>query len=124
MFRVNEDLSIYLTRGDICVFSVTVDKGGATYQFKEGDIVRIKVFGRRDVESVALQKDFVASPGEEKVVITLNGEETKFGEYINKPTAYWYEIELNPETAPQTIIGYDENGEKILMLFPEGGDGV
>lgn len=119
---MNEDFSIYVTRGDICVFSVTCDKGGAPYLFREGDIVRIKVFEKNNVENVFLSKDFVASPGEEKTVITLNGEDTKFGEYINKPTTFWYEIELNPDTAPQTIIGYDEDGAKVFKMFPEGGE--
>lgn len=50
------------------------------------------------------------------------GDETKIGEYISKPKEYWYEIELNPETYPQTIIGYDEDGPKVLILYPEGGD--
>ena len=46
------------------------------------------------------------------------------GEVINKPTNYWYEIELNPNTQPQTIIGYDEDGEKLFVLYPEGSDTV
>lgn len=42
---------------------------------------------------------------------------------VNKPTDFWYEVELNPDTAPQTIIGYDkETGAKIFRLYPEGGD--
>ena len=36
---------------------------------------------------------------------------------MNKPVEYWYEIELNNE---HTVIGYDDNGAKIFMLFPEG----
>lgn len=35
---------------------------------------------------------------------------------------YWYEVELNPETEAQTIIGYDEDGPKIFRLYPEGDD--
>ena len=57
-----------------------------------------------------------------QVEIFLHGAETKFGEVINKPVDYWYEVELNPETKPQTIIGYDEDGAKVFKLFPEGRD--
>ena len=54
--------------------------------------------------------------------IALEGYETKFGEVINKPKQYWYEVELNPETSPQTIIGYDEEGAKLFTIYPEGSD--
>jgi hypothetical protein len=35
---------------------------------------------------------------------------------------YWYEVELNPDEDCQTIVGYDEDGAKVLRLFPEGAD--
>jgi len=57
-----------------------------------------------------------------KVIDDEGNDVGKIGDVINKPTDYWYEIEINPETKPQTIIGYDENGEKILKLYPEGSD--
>ena len=56
------------------------------------------------------------------VDITLERVDTKIGEIINKPVDYWYEIELNPDTTPQTLIGYDDDGPKIFRLFPEGGE--
>lgn len=124
MFKINSDLSIYATRGDMIAFSVSADSGSAAYKFKEGDIVRIKVFEKKECHCVVLQKDFPTTEGSEKVDILLTGEETKIGELISKPKDYWYEIELNPLTNPQTIIGYDEDGAKIFRLFPEGGDEV
>ena len=57
------------------------------------------------------------------VTISLSSTDTRIGEIINKPVDYWYEIELNPDTTPQTIIGYDADGPKILKLFPEGDVG-
>ena len=124
MFKINDDLSIYATRGDMIAFSVSADAGDSSYKFKEDDIVRIKVFEKKECHCVVLQKDFPAAGGSERVDILLTGEETKFGELISKPKDYWYEIELNPLTNPQTIIGYDEDGAKIFRLFPEGGDEV
>ena len=56
------------------------------------------------------------------VNISLESDDTKIGNLVNKPTKYWYEIELNPDTTPQTIVGYDLDGEKIFMLYPEGDD--
>lgn len=122
MFKINDDMSIYATRGDSIAFSLTVDASGVPYKFKEGDIVRIKVFEKKEVETVVLDKEFTTDVGADKVSITLTGEDTKIGEYINKPKDYWYEIELNPDTMPQTIVGYDEDGPKVFRLFPEGGE--
>lgn len=122
MFVLNEDLSIYATRGDIVFFSVTAEDDGVPYKFKAGDLVRIKVYGKKDAENVVLQKDFPVVKDTEAVEISLTEADTKIGEVISKPKDYWYEVELNPLTNPQTIIGYDEDGARVFKLFPEGDD--
>ena len=122
MFTLNDDLSIYATRGDIVFFSVTAEDDGVAYKFQPGDVVRIKVYGKKDAENVVLQKDFPVTEEKEAVEIYLAEQDTKFGEVISKPKDYWYEVELNPYNNPQTIIGYDEDGAKIFKLFPEGDD--
>lgn len=122
MFVINDDKSIYVTRGDILFFSVTAKDNDVTYTFRAGDLVRIKVYGKKDAENVVLQKDFPVTEETEEVAISLTEEDTKFGEVISKPVDYWYEVELNPLSDPQTIIGYDEDGAKIFRLFPEGAD--
>lgn len=111
----NEDQSIYCTRGDCCEFPVK-------HQFKQGDVVRFKVFRKKDCETVVLQRDFTVEADTDEITISLTGDDTKIGEVISKPTDYWYEVELNPDTHPQTIIGYDEDGAKVFKLFPEGKD--
>ncbi len=122
MFKINDNMSIYATRGDIVAFSVVATEGENNYIFKEGDVVRIKVVEKKDCESVVLQKDFAVTEEAESVNIFLGEADTRFGEVISKPTDYWYEVELNPNTNPQTILGYDEDGAKIFKLFPEGKD--
>ena len=122
MFTINDDNSIYATRGDIVFFSVSAEDDGVPHYFEPGDVLRIKVYGRKDAETVVLQKDFPVLANAEEVEIYLTEDDTKIGEMINKPTDYWYEVELNPETAPQTIIGYGEDGAAVFKLFPEGGD--
>ena len=47
------------------------------------------------------------------------GDDMKIGEMLNKQVEYWYEIELNND---ETIIGYDDDGAKKLILYPEGAD--
>lgn len=122
MFKINDDQSIYLTRGDAAVFNVAVNAGGEAYTFQPGDVVRIKVFGKKSCDRVELQKDFPVTEATDSVEMLLTSEDTKIGELIHKPFDYWYEVELNPNTHPQTVIGYDEDGAKVLRLFPEGKD--
>lgn len=122
MFTVNEDLSIYATRGDAVILNVGADNNGVPYVFQPGDIVRMRIFEKKGCHCVVLLKDVVVSEATERVDISLTKDETKFGELISKPKEYWYEIELNPDNDPQTIVGYDDNGPKVFRLFPEGAD--
>lgn len=122
MFVVNDDKSIFATRGDVVFFSVSADDNGTPFVFKAGDVVRIKIFGKKDAETVVLQKDFGVSDDATSVEIFLTGKDTKIGETISKPKDYWYEVELNPDDFPQTIIGYGEEGAVLFRLFPEGAD--
>ena len=125
MFVVNEDSSIHCTRGDAGGFYVQATLNGGAYTFRAGDVVRLKVFGKKDCENVVLQKNVLVNEDTTQVEVFLDGDDTRFGEVISKPTDYWYEIELNPDTKPQTIVGYDEEGAKVFRLYPEGnGDEV
>lgn len=121
MFSINNDKSIHLTRGDIAVIEIGASKSETEdYTFKEGDIVRIRVFEKNHHENVVIQKDVKVESETTSVDISLYKEDTKIGELINKPKDYWYEVELNPDTSPQTIIGYDVDGPKLFRLYPEG----
>lgn len=122
MFFIDDELTIHITRGDTAAFSVGAKAGEVDYELKVGDIVRFKVFAKKNCDNVVLQKDVEVAETTNTVRVVLDGEDTTIGEVISKPTDYWYEVELNPETAPQTIIGYDDNGAKVLKLYPEGGE--
>ena len=123
MFKINDDKSIYLTRGDIATIDVSATgESGLQHIFQVGDIIRLKVFEKKDCECVVLQKDVEVIEETDIVSVRLNKVDTKLGELISKPKDYWYEIELNPETSPQTIVGYDDEGAKVFKLFPEGRD--
>lgn len=126
MFKIDTDKTIHLTRGDIAMLEISVeDKAtGQPYVFKDGDIVRFKVYEKKDFGNALLIKDTAVS-GETTVVdLYLESKDTKIGELVNKPKEHWYEIEVNPDTAPQTIVGYDEDGPKVFMLYPEGSDAI
>ncbi len=122
MFVMNDDYSIYATRGDIVFFSVTADDNGIPYKFQPGDIVRMAIYGKKEAETCVMQKDFPVTEVTERVFIYLDEQDTKIGDTISKHKDYWYEVVLNPDTMPQTIIGYDEDGAKIFRLFPESNE--
>lgn len=122
MFTLNDDFSIYATRGDTVFFTVMAEENGVPYYFEAGDVLRMKIFGKKNATEVVLEKLFPVTAKTDRFTILLTEEDTKIGDVISKPKDYWYEIELNPFTNPQTIIGYDEDGAKVFRLFPEGKD--
>ena len=117
MFVINDDLSIYCTRGDALSFPVE-------HSFQANDIVRMQVFKKKNCAELVLRKDFTIKEATEQFEIELLGSETKFGDIISKPVDFWYEVEVNPGELSETIIGYDEDGAKVFKLFPEGQDGI
>ena len=121
MFKIDSvSKQISLTRGDIALIEVSAkNEDGTDYTFQVGDIVRFKVFKRKDCGCIELQKDVEVTEAGTTVNVLLTSEDSKIGGIINKPAKYWYEVEVNPDTSCQTIIGYDEDGEKVFMLYPE-----
>ena len=122
MFAIGENNTLLLNRGDTVIFSFSAEKDGVPYTFKQGELLRLKVYGRRNADKVFLRKDFPVLTDSAEIKLELTGDDTKFGPVISKPTEYWYEIELNPDSIPQTVLGYDEDGPKVFMLYPEGSD--
>lgn len=123
MFRIDDDMTIHITRGDIGVIDVSANKSeNELYTFLPYDVVRLRVYPKKRHDDVVLSKDVLVESETQVVSIMLDSSDTKIGEIINKTMEYWYEVELNPDRSPQTFIGYDENGPKRFMLYPEGGE--
>lgn len=124
MIKIDEEKTIHLTRGDSATIVVTAQNDdGSNYEFQKGDTLRLKVMSKKKVEEIVLTKDIIIDFNKESVEIELTSDETRIGDYINKPITYWYEVELNPDNNSTTIIGYDENGPKQFKLYPEGKNG-
>jgi hypothetical protein len=119
MFKTNEDLTIECTRGDAGVLTVSALAGENNYVFQPDDVVRFSVCEKKNYSNVVLQKDVTVTEATELVEIQLDSDETKIGEGINKPTEYWYTVELNPNSYCQTIIGHTQDGARVFMLYPE-----
>lgn len=114
------DKEIHINRGDRLLMEFSIDNENEKYTFKDGDKIKFSIYEKKGMDKPpVLQKEFIPTVGSMSVDIDISGSEMKFGEMTNKPIEYWYEIELNDE---ETIIGYDEDGAKKLILYPEGAD--
>lgn len=126
MFVIDEDKKIHLTRGDTAVIEVSAKDGegkdAKQHTFSKGDVIRLTVYEKKRYDCIVLQKEVVAEDDVQTVDISLSRSDTKIGELINKPKEYWYEIELNPDTMPQTLVGHDKEDAKLFVLYPEGAD--
>lgn len=117
--------TIYCTRGDNGnTLGNNIEFGyeyadGTPVQFSIGQKVIFKVFDPKNVSNVVIQKEIEVEEICNSVTIPLTDEDTSFGELINKPVKYNYEISINNTG---TIIGYDEDGAKEFILLPEGGE--
>lgn len=121
MFKVLDDKTICVTRGDIANIVVAAKlQSGEDYIFTAGSVVRFTVLKKNDCSNVVIRKEVDVVDATTSVTVNLLSADTRIGNIISKPVDYWYEVEVNPDTAPQTIIGYDEEGEKIFRLYPEG----
>ena len=122
MFEILKDKTICLTRGDIAELQISANlPDGTPYRFQSGDVVRFSVFKKGNCAAIQIRKDVTVQKAGESVTVSLSAADTRFGNLINRPVDYWYEIEVNPDTEPQTIVCYDETGARIFRLYPEGG---
>lgn len=113
MFRI-ENNKIELTRGDSVDFTFSIPG----YTFKVGDIVSFRVYNRKALnKDPLLVKNIHVDKASDKIWINLSNKDTKIGEMVNEKTIYWYEVSLNDEF---TAIGFDNNGGKEILLYPEG----
>lgn len=123
MFSIDKDNRIHVTRGDVGSINVSAKTAsGEDYVFLVGDVVRLQVMKKRECGTVVSKKSVVVEEETTKVTINLSSNDTRIGDVISNSVVYWYEIELNPDTRPQTIIGYDDKGAKEFILYPEGVD--
>lgn len=122
MFIIDEDgTTLKVTRGQ----SGTITFGALTpegepYTFQVGDVLRLNVTKVNKENSVVMSIDTIIQEETTEATISITSFDSKIGTVINKPTDYWYDIELNPDSAiAQMLLGYDDEGPKIFKLYPE-----
>lgn len=122
MFKIdnNDKTTIKCTRGD--KGSITIrkkTKEGMMEQFYKDDVVTFSIKNNFGENESVLRKKIVVTKNCDFVTFSFSKTETTIGELISKPVKYQYDISINDD---MTILGYDEGGPKIFMLYPEGSN--
>ena len=137
MIKIGEDLTtIHLTRGDSTneeynnlsfkapyINALTGDE--EDYIFTPNDKICFTVFEKKGyTKSEILKKEYTLTDlgyveNTTTPELRLTAEDTKKFPLTNKPVTYWYDLVLN-ET--NTIIGYDEDGAKKIIVYPEANE--
>lgn len=113
MFKI-KNKNIYLNRGDAISIELKCSDGNS---FSAGDTLIFSVVSKDNFGNAVFQKSFTINEDCSSYILKLDAEDTKIGNMIKSGTVtYWYEIELNGDT---TLIGYDDNGAKLFVLYPE-----
>lgn len=114
MIKVDADKTIRVSRGD--GFTLTVSANDSQYEFQQDDVIRLRVYNKKGYEKApVLDVSTTVTEPATHVDVNVTGEQNQFSGDINKPITYWYEISLNEYT---TIIGYDEDGAKLFIVYP------
>lgn len=134
MIEAGEDEeTIYITRGDEPTFNelafcLPLSNDGEQeelYEFQLEDKISFVVKEKKGYtkkEILRIEKTLAEMGYTEPTKyprIPLTAEDTKVFDLANKKTVYWYDLVLNDTV---TILGYDENGAKKIIVYPEAGE--
>lgn len=91
------------------------------YNFQNGDKLIFNIYEKNGYnKSPLVTKETIVEEAGISADISLTAEDTTFGNPVNKPTIFWYDITLNDD---MTVIGYDEDDAKEFIEYPAKGDG-
>lgn len=113
MFKIDEKRNIHINRGD----EMLIKLKNKTATFSADDKIVFSIMKKGNATEVVFSKVFNISEETNEFEILLTSEETRLGNPIKTGTVtYWYEIEYN---GINTLIGYDTEGAKEFILYPE-----
>lgn len=119
MLRIDNG-NIYLTRGDEATINISVPlEDGTNYKFEPEDVVYFTIKKKYSDATPILRKEIHFTEETEVAVLNLTKVDTTLGDLKDMPIKYVYDISIN---AVKTIIGYDENGAKYFVVYPEASD--
>jgi len=122
MLTIGTDKKMSFNRGDKVSFTFSaLDANGDPYTFLTSDVLTMNVITpKKYTDGVVFTKDFTISVEGVNQVLELTALETKsMCNMINEPLTLWYEIVLNDD---ETLVGYDADGAKLAVIYPEGGE--
>lgn len=118
MIKIDEDKTIHITRGDATNSLNKLTISYEDYEFKQNDKLKLVVVEKKGyTEKIVFEKEQTIQSASSSVDFTLTSTDTKSFPLENKKKTYWYDIRLNDDT---TIIGYDEESAKRLIVYPGG----
>ena len=80
MYRVDKNMSVYLTRGDACLLPIYCKNSkGESYIFRNGETLRFRVFRKRQCKEVVLVKDITVFEDTDRVELFLSPNEISWG---------------------------------------------
>lgn len=113
MIEIDDEKVISLNRGDKGEIDLSniID----TSKIAKGDVINFRIYRQNGYSDEPIFSKDVTIDDSTKVIIPLEEEDTKVIPRIDKPKIYWYDVSVN-ET--NTILGYDEEGAKQLIVYP------
>lgn len=125
--------NIYLNRGDSASIQLTCNNG----VFLPGDIVKFYIVEQNNYENILFSSSTTVNEETNSIEIRLNSQDTKIGDPLKSGfRTYWYEVELISSRLEDagteqeqrienvtTLVGYDEDGPKLFILYPEAIEG-
>ena len=113
MYRIINK-NVYVNRGD----ALTLHIVNRTGDFKTGDFLTLSICEAENLENTLLTKRIDLAEASDVADIPITSAETKSlcEPFKSGYKTFWYEIELNDNT---TLIGYDNAGPKLFILYPE-----
>ena len=133
MIAIEDEKTIHITRGNATGTTHNIlaveypiynfaTKQEELYEFQLTDKISFTCFEKKGyTKEEILKKEFLVKDlghinPVTQIEIPLTEEETKKFPLTNKRKTYWYDIVLNDT---ETILGYDEEGAKKIIVYPE-----
>lgn len=91
------------------------------YEFQPSDVIEFKIYEKNGYNKPPLKTIIVTIDTTcTSVSIPLTKADTTFAKIENREVVYWYDITLNDDS---TVVCYNENGAKEIIIYPAKGDG-
>lgn len=118
MIKIDEDKVIHITRGDATNDINKLEVSYPDYTFQANDELTLRVVLKKGYTSnILFEKTQTIDTAGTTVEFELTSNDTLTFPLENRKKTYWYDFILNGDT---TIIGYDEENAKKLIVYPGG----